>query len=384
METLNKICQSCGMPVAVIQHFGTNADQSINEEYCCFCYQNGKFTHDMDIQATIENSISYMDGTEKEAGRTLTKNEATLKMQLQLPTLKRWRSHNTTHQFYYKAVNKTIDYINDHLTDIIHLSHLAQIAHISEFHFHRIFKSIMGESPGDYIQRLRLEKAAFKLQTTKLNITDIVEQSGYQSHQAFTKAFKKHFGTSPSDYRKQPFDLKAPEFETNFYPLDEPEIKEIIDKQVISTRVINPFIHTDAYLKAWKKLFRFMKVNGIPGKETEYITMSHDTSTITHPEKCRIYACITCGNDTKPNGQFSIQTIKGGLYAIFTYKGSYKSLEAVYCSIYRNWILNSEYELRDLAFFEKYLNNPDHTPKEELITEIYIPVKLIKKVEKIN
>lgn len=68
----------------------------------------------------------------------------------------------------------------------------------------------MGESPGDYIQRLRLEKSAFKLQTTRLSITEIAEQTGYQSVQALGKAFKKRFKVTPTVFRKQPEEIKAP------------------------------------------------------------------------------------------------------------------------------------------------------------------------------
>lgn len=367
------ICQSCGMPMAATKHFGTNSDNSLNEDYCCFCFQNGQFTHTMDLDQTIESSVSYMDGTEMVDGRSLTKSEAALKMKINLPKLKRWQSHTLTHQEYYKAVNKAVDYINEHLPESINLSDLGHIANLSDFHFHRIFKSVMGESPGDYIQRLRLEKTAFKLQTTQLSISEISETTGYQSPHALSKAFKKRFGVSPVIFRKQPTDLTLP-IETIEAMKLYPEIKTIKDKDVVYTRVINPYRSKDAFTKAWRRLTRFMGIDGIPTGKYEYLSTAYDTSTITEPDLCRVYVCATNAEKIKPSGPFGVQTIKGGLFAVFTNKGSYSKLERLYCNIYRYWIPNSNYELRDVGFFEKYLNSPDFVSEDELLTEVYIPI----------
>ncbi len=372
-----RICQSCGMPMVATEHFGIKSDNSPSEDYCCFCFQNGHFTHNMSMEETIENSIGYMDGSERVDGRCLTKDEAALRMYAQLPTLKRWNSHEVTHQEYFKAINQVVDFINDHLNKPVNLYDLAGVANISGFHFHRIFKALMGESPSDYIQRLRLEKIIFKLQTTQLTLTEIAEQTGYQSPYALSKAFKKRFGVSPSVFRVQPSDLPVPTNKLDFL-LMEPEIKEINSKKVIAVQVINPFENKDAFAHAWKKLIQFMNVSGIPDETHEYLSLSRDISTITQPTQCRTYACITSTLDVKPKGKFGKQTIAGGLYAIFTYKGAYKNLEMLYCSIYRNWIPKNKYKLRDVAFFEKYLNTPDIVPQNELLTEIYIPVQRIK------
>ena len=376
-EATVKVCQSCSMPMTVAEHFGTNSNGSPNTDYCCYCFQNGNFTHNMSMEETIENSVSFLDDSAKIDGRTLTKDEAALKMHIHFPTLKRWNAHHVTHQEYFKAINCAVEYINEHLNEPINLYDLAGVANISNFHFHRIFKALMSESPGEYIQRLRLEKAVFKLQTTRQTILEIAEQTGYQSSYALSKAFKKRFGISPAVFRKQSAHLSVP-VETTAFIRIEPEIREVTDKQVITVRVTNPFINTGAFVLAWSKLFRFAGVNGIPDSEHEYFTLSRDFSTITRPDLYRSYVCVTARPDIKPKGEFGKQTIHGGLYAVFTYKGAYRNLERLYCYIYRNWIPNSKYELRDMAFFEKFLNSPDVVKQDDLLTEVYIPVKQLK------
>ena len=93
------ICQSCSMPMTVAEHFGTNSNGSPSTDYCCFCFQNGTFTHNMNMDETIANSVSFYHA-EQIDGRTMTKDEFALKKRLQFPTLKRWNAHNITHQEY--------------------------------------------------------------------------------------------------------------------------------------------------------------------------------------------------------------------------------------------------------------------------------------------
>jgi AraC family transcriptional regulator len=370
---VENICQSCGMPMVAIEHFGTKSNSSLNNDYCCFCFKEGKFTDNFTFEEFINDSIKDYKETEKLNGYYLSKDELALKARVKLLPLKRWSSHQT-HEEYYKSVNRAVDYINKHLTDAINLSDLANVANISEFHFHRIFKAIMNESPGDFIQRLRLEKACFKLQTSKHTLTEIAEQIGYQSVQALSKAFKKRFGITPALFRNQPGDLTIPLNQpVENLPLD-PEIKSIKPKEVIYIQVANPYKAKDAFIKAWNKLNRYTNATGIPNDEQEYLCMTRDLSTITNPERIRVYACIRTSAAAKPSGKFGVQTIEGGMYAIFRHKGSYSKLEQLYCSIYRYWIPNSSYQLRDSLHFEKYLNSPNQVNDDDLLTEIHVPV----------
>ncbi len=375
---IKRTCQSCGMPMAATEHFGTNSNGSPTPDYCCFCYQNGGFTQDLSMEEMIEHNLQYLNDFNKDSEKQFSAEEARAEMKAAFPQLKRWHTHETTHQEYFKAVNRAVDFINEHLNSPINLNDLADVACLSGFHFHRIFKSFLGESPGEYIQRLRLEKAIFRLQTTRLTLTEIAEQTGYQSPHALSKAFKKRFGVSPSVYRVQPSGLSVP-VEPPAFICIEPEIREIPSKQVITVRVVNPYEQPHAFVHAWQKLTRFAGSSGLPGDGHEYLTLSRDVSTITHPDLCRTYACITTKPGIQPKGEFGSQTIEGGLYAVFTYKGAYRNLEALYCFIYRNWIPRSQYELRDISFFERYLNSPDAVTQDELLTEVCIPVVRTKR-----
>lgn len=370
------VCQSCGMPMVATEHFGTEKNNRPSKDYCCYCYQQGHFTEKLTLEQTIESNLEYPDSLRTQEGKVLSKEEAALKMRLQLITLKRWKVNEKTQEEYFQAVNRALDYIQRNIQDTLDLSMLAGVANISRFHFHRIFKAIMNESPGEYIQRIRLESVAFKLQTTSMNLTQIAEQIGYQSQYALSKSFKKYFNIAPSHYRKQPSDLSIPIRKSDSRISCTPDIRTVDSREVICLRIANPYINPDAFTKAWRKLLRFTRLNGIPDGQNEYFTLSMDVPTITRPDNQRIYACIRTSVLAKPSGEFSRQTIEGGPYAVFTWKGPYDRLHELYCYIYRSWIPDSNYQLRDCVMFEKYLNTPDEVSEQALLTEIYIPISL--------
>lgn len=322
------VCQSCGMTMVALEHFGTNKDCSRNEEYCSYCYQNGEFT---------EESVSYS---------------------------------------YMKPVNQVISYIQTNLHEKMELAGLAKIAHISHYHFHRIFKSVMGENIGEYIQRIRLEKAAFKLQTTKLSLAQIAEEVGYQTQFALSKAFKKYFEVTPRAYRSMATDLTIPVTRRECGISDIwCDIRGMNSFEVVYTQVANPYKYADAFTEAWHHLLGYVKKEGIPDEHTEYYSFCRDVpSIISSPEQQRIYVCTNNSDHLKPAGRFGVQIIEGGEYAVFTVQGSYKQLPDAYTYIYRYWLFNSEHQLKDSMVFEKYLNSPDVVDEEHLVTEIYIPV----------
>ena len=85
-----KFCQSCGMPLNVNEDFGNNADNSKNEDYCRYCFADGKFTEDFTMDEMIVHCAQFVDEFNKDAGCNYTKDEAIANMKKFFPTLKRW------------------------------------------------------------------------------------------------------------------------------------------------------------------------------------------------------------------------------------------------------------------------------------------------------
>lgn len=281
-----------------------------------------------------------------------------------------------TENEYQKAMNRVIDFINENLPNNISLNDIAASAHISAYHFHRIFKAFIGESIGSFVMRLRIEKAAHLLQNSNLNLTQIAERTGYASHYALSKAFKKHFGIPPSAFKNinSYFSQNLSSAQPHLIELN-PEIKDLEETKLLYIRIIAPYGSEIEYDNAWKKLWKYTKENGLLNRNNDFIGLSFDNPSITRQEKCRFYACVSIENEIKPEAEFGIYKLKAGTYAVFTHKGAYSGLNDLYHSIYRKWLPGSGFRLRNAMPFEKYVNDPGRFTENELITEIYIPIK---------
>lgn len=104
---------------------------------------------------------------------------------------------------YARRVNRAIDYVTRHLAEPLDLEHIAKIAAFSPFHFHRIFRGLIGETLHDFVKRTRLERALYLRSHTGRSFTEIALEVGFNSSSDFSRSFKAHFGVSP-----RAFDLK--------------------------------------------------------------------------------------------------------------------------------------------------------------------------------
>lgn len=93
-------------------------------------------------------------------------------------------------------------YIREHIHEPLDRETLAAVAGFSIPHFHRVFTAQVGESAASYVRRLRLERAGRKLRMGAVDITEVALAAGYESHAAFSKAFKQQFGLSPREFRQ--------------------------------------------------------------------------------------------------------------------------------------------------------------------------------------
>ena len=107
-----------------------------------------------------------------------------------------------TLQDYSDCIEDVMQYIREHINEPLDREVLAAIAGFSIPHFHRVFTAHVGESAISYVRRLRLERAGRKLRMGAVDITEVALAAGYDSHAAFSKAFKQQFGLSPSEFRQ--------------------------------------------------------------------------------------------------------------------------------------------------------------------------------------
>ena len=280
---------------------------------------------------------------------------------------------NITYNDYIQRINKVVSYINNHLDETLDLKTLANEAALSDFHFHRIFKALKGEAIGGYITRLRLEATARLLRYTALTIEEIAFNIGYETPASLSKAFKKQYGISPTEYRtnKDTYIMKK-EIINPDLALKTPKIVILEPKNLIYVALTGAYGSLD-YGKAYEQLWAVIKAQKLFTKGIESICISYDDPKITEGSLQRSDVCLAIHKPATPQEEVSCKTLAGGKYAVFFYQGSYENLSQVYDTAVR-WVIDHQYTLREEPFFEKYLNDARRTPKEKLKTEIYIPI----------
>jgi AraC family transcriptional regulator len=239
-------------------------------------------------------------------------------------------------------------------------------------------RAYLKESLGSYIIRVRLDTAASLLLYSGEPISGIAYRIGYDTPAAFTKAFQKRFGMSPSDFRQNKGSLKTENVRLSNLNLKlmnlKPKIREVHPIPVVYIHCIGDYNDVGP---AWEKLAAFMKKNKLFAFGTDFIGVSYDDPSVTETEKLRYDACASVKKEVKAEGEIGYKVLEGGVYAVFRHNGPYANLSQTYDAIYLDWLPGSGRELRDAPPLEFYLNDPDGTRPEKLKTDIYIPLKAV-------
>jgi AraC family transcriptional regulator len=273
---------------------------------------------------------------------------------------------SATAESYQERILRVLVHIQNRLDEPLNLDELAGIACFSPFHFHRIFRALTGEGVHEHVRRLRLERAAGRLKLQEQPVTQIAFEAGYESHEAFTRAFHAMFGKSPSEFREpsgfQPPDYGAPP------PV---EIKTLSPQTILFLRHVGPYDQVGA---TWGRLAMWAGMRGLIGPASRFLGISWDDPEITPPDKLRYDAAITLAGPIQPEGEFGVTELAGGEYATLLHKGPYENLSTTYRLIFGAWLPGSGRELRDAPCFEVYLNSPQSARPEELLTVIHVPI----------
>jgi len=272
---------------------------------------------------------------------------------------------------YLQSVYRVIYYIEKHYAEELTVSSLSKVAGYSKYHFHRIFQSIIGESLGEYIRRVRLSHSINKLQSIK-SITEVAIESGYETHASFAKAFKERFGLSPKDFSKK---IKERKIEITI----EPKIVNFKETKVICVRKEGDYMIVSD--KAFDVIIDFANKSCLSHtknpieKKMLMFGVTYDNANITPINELRYDACITYDNQyIKPKAEVIAKVIEGGEHLYYLYIGTYEGISEIY-NMMIQYTIENEMMVANKPSFEKYLNrHSEHTESEKLKTEIYIPI----------
>ncbi|MGF1820091.1 AraC family transcriptional regulator [Vibrio alginolyticus] len=238
---------------------------------------------------------------------------------------------------YHQRLVPVIRYLEQHFNEPLNLPEVAALANLSPYHFHRTFKAVQGETLADFIRRLRLEAAADDLFKSKQPVLNIALEYGFSSSQSLAKAFKQHYGVTPTAFRDCENYQQFSELARNskightlrkngneVTPSDSytgseltkwsmtMETQNFEKAKLAYIRLNGPY--GQGYEEPSGRLYQWAGMKGLAGNTCIFIY--HDNLEITPDEKCRTDICLMVPEDTEVPKGIELQDFPGGQYAV--------------------------------------------------------------------
>lgn len=273
---------------------------------------------------------------------------------------------------YADRIQRAIDYIEANLTHQVSLQDAARQACWSAFHFMRTFGAVVGSTFRQYVRDRRMEIAAYRLAFSDARVLEVAQSVGYDTQEAFTRAFKRIYGLSPGRYRTAAaYTIRTPPARVVLHPDDgdrrdrmEPKIEQISDKVIagVELRTKNDGSNTQEVPEFWQRYLQERTADKIPGKiepEIEYglcTNMDFDTGEFSY-----VIGYEVAPQSTAPTEPFGAFPVPHGTYAVFTARGStvdtgfVDAIQDTWRFIYGTWFVdNPTWERADGPDFERY------------------------------
>lgn len=295
---------------------------------------------------------------------------------------------------YIARINKILSYIDENLDNDLSLETVSAVGCYSPFHLHRLFKAITNETPNTYITRKRLEKtAALLLHSKTITVSELSLQYGFSNNSSFTRTFKKFYGLSPTDFRKQS-------------PSHYSKIRKTESKNGQMPQVFEEYICNIDYLKNWIEMNAKIEIREMPKLELAFITqigpdglneafnrllkwarpkglladnklklarIFHDSFKITEADKVRMSACIILKEPVQTSGEIGLTSIEKGKFIVGHFEVAPKDFEKSWSSLYI-WMNEQGYQKADRNPFEIFHNNFNEHPEGKAIVDMFIPI----------
>lgn len=301
---------------------------------------------------------------------------------------------------YTARINRVLDYIEQNIANPFTLEELASVASFSKFHFNRIFRAFTGETPFQFITRVRLEKGATLLLTRPRDtISDIAFTCGFSDIAIFSRNFKSQFGKSASQFRREKgeysnisqtmrnetqtgsevspyfcFITNQMKWRTNMELNKSIEVQEMPAMTVAYIRHTGPYQGNEKLFETlWNRLFAWAGPRGlIGGPGFKSLIIYHDDPNITAEDKLRLSVCITVPPDTKVDGEVGRMEMEKGMYVIARFEVDATQFGEAWSWLYGEWFPKSGYQPDDKPCFEMY---PEEPKDGKFIVDICVPVK---------
>jgi AraC family transcriptional regulator len=287
-------------------------------------------------------------------------------------------------QAYRARFRKVLEYIDAHASEPLSVELLSRVAAFSKHHFHRQFCALFDLGVHEYVRAVRLKRASDQLGFRYWrSVLEVALDSGYHSPEAFARAFKKHFGQTPSQFQSSPdwrsrdqlhatlqtirTDFMAPQNQlSDVRVIDFPETKVAVLEHLGDPALIHQTVRR---FIEWRRTQAGLR----PAASTTFNIFWSDPE-VTGPENYRMDVCAGTNQPVPPN-DFNIvaKTIPAGRCAVLRHIGP-DPLDASIRFLYRDWLPTSGETPRDYPLFAQRVALPPQVQEHEAMVDIHLPL----------
>lgn len=268
---------------------------------------------------------------------------------------------------------RVLSHIRAHPAGDLSLDALAEVAAMSRFHWHRVFRGLTGETVAQAVRRIRMHIAAAELVGSATPIAEVAAKVGYPNLSSFTRAFTQTYGRSPAVFRTKGT-LAA------LSPTEPTGVKQMFPITIQNRPALRlaALSHTGDYQlcgAAFERVGAIFATRNLFAHTRGMVGIYYDNPAETPVDELRSHACMIVDESfTMPDDLEEIH-IPAMRCAVLEHKGPYATLAKAYDELYGAWLPASNEEPADHASFEVYLNDPTDTAPADLRTDICLPLK---------
>ena len=295
---------------------------------------------------------------------------------------------------YISRINSVFEFIDKNLDSGLSLNTLSEIAHFSPYHFHRIFKYITGETLNQYVLRRKIEKAALDILHKDLTISEIAHTYGFSENSSFTRAFKKYFDLSPTEFKKQnphrhskirQMDSKNgqayPDYEKYICIINELKnwIKMNANFEVREMPQLNlvGLTHIGIYNveQAFEKLIKWANSKNLMNDSNAKLgRIFYDSIKVTAPDKVRMSIFLVTDQPFETGGEITKLGIEKSRSIVGRFEISPDEFAKSWTGMFL-WMNENGYKKSDLNPYEIYHNDYREHPENKFIVDLIIPIE---------
>jgi len=277
----------------------------------------------------------------------------------------------STNHRYLARIERVVDALLAAPAEPHSVGSLAALAHMSEYHFHRVFRALMGETVNATMRRVRLRFAADRLASGAEPVARIAQAAGYESPQAFARAFRSYARSTPVEFRRRHRRIAASARQRCVVGIpDIPDCIDFVDEPAYEALALRHDGSIATIPCSVRRFWQWQLRRALLPRVRQTLGVAYPDAA--HPRGFRYFTAVVADAPDRAINDAIRLSLPGGRYARYTLRGAASLIAPAFRSMQRDWLPRSGYALDNRPMLERYF---EPCGGGEPVTELLIPIR---------